>query len=136
MICIFYILFHADRFEQAFINSLLSENGANSSTYYWIGLHDQDVARYRWIPHNNYEVPLTFTNWNKHQPGNQFYKIIIHYNLDHLCFHTLLSSLILSSSCSSQCWGVRCHVRWPCSGTLGGKTLPVLQGFVSVQTKR
>lgn len=57
-----------NRFEQAFINSLLSENGANSSTYYWIGLHDQDVARYRWIPHNNYEVPLTFTNWNKHQP--------------------------------------------------------------------
>uniref|UniRef100_A0A3B4AHB7 Phospholipase A2 receptor 1 n=1 Tax=Periophthalmus magnuspinnatus TaxID=409849 RepID=A0A3B4AHB7_9GOBI len=42
---------------------------ANSSLFYWIGLRDQEDRReYRWIAHNNTEMPLTFTNWNKHQP--------------------------------------------------------------------
>ncbi|XP_072321542.1 secretory phospholipase A2 receptor [Eucyclogobius newberryi] len=58
-----------NKFEQAFVNSLLREKGANSSVFYWIGLRDQEDRRgYRWIAHNNTEVPLTFTNWNKHQP--------------------------------------------------------------------
>uniref|UniRef100_A0A3Q4N3Q5 Phospholipase A2 receptor 1 n=1 Tax=Neolamprologus brichardi TaxID=32507 RepID=A0A3Q4N3Q5_NEOBR len=62
----------AGRFEQAFVNSLLSESGAKSSMYYWIGLRDQDKGRkgeYRWLHHNGSSLPLTFTNWNKHQPG-------------------------------------------------------------------
>ncbi|KAK7877262.1 hypothetical protein WMY93_032016, partial [Mugilogobius chulae] len=55
--------------EQAFVNSLLKEKGANGSLFYWIGLRDQEDTRgYRWIAQNNTEVPLTFTNWNKHQP--------------------------------------------------------------------
>uniref|UniRef100_A0A3Q4HQQ4 Phospholipase A2 receptor 1 n=1 Tax=Neolamprologus brichardi TaxID=32507 RepID=A0A3Q4HQQ4_NEOBR len=61
----------AGRFEQAFVNSLLSESGAKSSMYYWIGLRDQDKGRkgeYRWLHHNGSSLPLTFTNWNKHQP--------------------------------------------------------------------
>uniref|UniRef100_A0A669B2C0 Phospholipase A2 receptor 1 n=1 Tax=Oreochromis niloticus TaxID=8128 RepID=A0A669B2C0_ORENI len=60
-----------NRFEQAFVNSLLSESGAKSSMYYWIGLRDQDQGRkgeYRWLHHNGSSLPLTFTNWNKHQP--------------------------------------------------------------------
>lgn len=60
------------RFEQAFVNSLLSESGANSSTSYWIDLTDMDdIGEYRWRPHNGSSLPLTFTNWNKHQPGRQ-----------------------------------------------------------------
>uniref|UniRef100_A0A671XU88 Phospholipase A2 receptor 1 n=1 Tax=Sparus aurata TaxID=8175 RepID=A0A671XU88_SPAAU len=56
-------------FEQAFINSLLSESGANSSTSYWIDLTDMDdMGEYRWRPHSGSSLPLTFTNWNKHQP--------------------------------------------------------------------
>lgn len=74
----FFLLFSslappAGRFEQAFVNSLLSESGAKSSMYYWIGLRDQDQGRkgeYRWLHHNGSSLPLTFTNWNKHQPGS------------------------------------------------------------------
>uniref|UniRef100_A0A3B4X721 Phospholipase A2 receptor 1 n=1 Tax=Seriola lalandi dorsalis TaxID=1841481 RepID=A0A3B4X721_SERLL len=59
-----------NRFEQAFLNSLLSERGANSSMSYWIDLVDQEEqGRYSWLPHNGSSLPLTFTNWNKHQPG-------------------------------------------------------------------
>uniref|UniRef100_A0A3Q3JVM7 Phospholipase A2 receptor 1 n=1 Tax=Monopterus albus TaxID=43700 RepID=A0A3Q3JVM7_MONAL len=58
-----------NRFEQAFVNSLLSESGANSSMYYWIGLMDQEnKGEYSWLVHNGSSLPLTFTNWNKHQP--------------------------------------------------------------------
>lgn len=62
---------YAGRFEQAFINSLLSASGANSSMYYWISLMDQGrKGEYSWLPHNGSSLPLTFTNWNKHQPGS------------------------------------------------------------------
>ncbi|XP_054627640.1 secretory phospholipase A2 receptor isoform X2 [Dunckerocampus dactyliophorus] len=58
-----------NRFEQAFVNSLLSANGANSSMYYWIGLVDvENQGEYRWLHVNGSTLPLTFTNWNKHQP--------------------------------------------------------------------
>ncbi|XP_075903763.1 secretory phospholipase A2 receptor isoform X2 [Nelusetta ayraudi] len=57
-----------NRFEQAFINSLLSESGANSSTHYWMGLMEaEDSKEYRWLTSVS-NMPLTFTNWNKHQP--------------------------------------------------------------------
>uniref|UniRef100_A0A3Q4I6W0 Phospholipase A2 receptor 1 n=1 Tax=Neolamprologus brichardi TaxID=32507 RepID=A0A3Q4I6W0_NEOBR len=65
-------LLTVENFEQAFVNSLLSESGAKSSMYYWIGLRDQDKGRkgeYRWLHHNGSSLPLTFTNWNKHQPS-------------------------------------------------------------------
>ncbi|KAG7482086.1 hypothetical protein JOB18_012771 [Solea senegalensis] len=58
-----------NRFEQAFVNSLLSERGANSSVYYWIHLRDDgEMGEYSWLLHNSSSLPLTFTNWNKHQP--------------------------------------------------------------------
>lgn len=69
---------HAGRFEQAYINSLLSASGANSSMYYWIGLMDQKRdehgEEYSWISLNGSSPPLTFTNWNKHQPGDKLFK--------------------------------------------------------------
>ncbi|XP_037549025.1 secretory phospholipase A2 receptor [Nematolebias whitei] len=58
-----------NRFEQAFVNSLLSASGANSSVFYWIGLMDRGrKGEYSWLPHNNSSLPLSFTNWNKHEP--------------------------------------------------------------------
>ncbi|TNN74512.1 Secretory phospholipase A2 receptor [Liparis tanakae] len=68
--CTAPLLTVANRFEQAFVNSLLSERGTgNSSRYYWIGLTDQEKrGEYSWLLHNSTSTPLTFTNWNKHQP--------------------------------------------------------------------
>ncbi|XP_056134083.1 secretory phospholipase A2 receptor [Lampris incognitus] len=58
-----------NRFEQAFVNSLLSELGANNSVQYWIALQDQNrTGEYSWLPHNGSSLPVTYTNWNKHQP--------------------------------------------------------------------
>lgn len=56
------------RFEQAFVNSLLSDSGANSSSFYWTGLADQENEGFYHPPHS-YGFTPTFTNWNKHQPG-------------------------------------------------------------------
>lgn len=57
------------RFEQAFVNSLLSERGANGSRDYWIALDDVDrTGEYRWTTPTAYRA-LTFSNWNRHQPG-------------------------------------------------------------------
>ncbi|XP_011608367.2 secretory phospholipase A2 receptor [Takifugu rubripes] len=71
--CHGHLLTVEDRFEQAFVNSLLSASGANSSLYYWIGLmstddDDDDDGTYIWDHNTDPPVPLTFTNWNKHQP--------------------------------------------------------------------
>uniref|UniRef100_A0A3B3XG56 Phospholipase A2 receptor 1 n=1 Tax=Poecilia mexicana TaxID=48701 RepID=A0A3B3XG56_9TELE len=67
--CMASLLTVENRFEQAFVNSLLSANGTNSSMNYWIGLKDQEKkGEYRWLPHNGSSLPLTFSNWNKHQP--------------------------------------------------------------------
>uniref|UniRef100_A0A3P9I5P8 Phospholipase A2 receptor 1 n=1 Tax=Oryzias latipes TaxID=8090 RepID=A0A3P9I5P8_ORYLA len=58
-----------NRFEQTFVNSLLSASGANCSRDYWIGLTDREnKGEYSWLPLNGSSPPLTFTNWNKHQP--------------------------------------------------------------------
>lgn len=67
----------ACRFEQAFINSLLSESGANSSMFYWIGLVGQEESgEYRWLSDSHSSMPLTFSNWNKHQPGSHIFLYI------------------------------------------------------------
>lgn len=59
------------RFEQAFVNSLLSASGANSGRYYWIGLTSTDAdGAYLWDHNTDPRAPLTYTNWNKHQPGS------------------------------------------------------------------
>uniref|UniRef100_A0A3Q2YRI2 Phospholipase A2 receptor 1 n=1 Tax=Hippocampus comes TaxID=109280 RepID=A0A3Q2YRI2_HIPCM len=62
-----------NRFEQAFVNSLLNANGANGSMSYWIGLMDSgERGEYRWLHNNGSTQPLTFTNWNKHQPVSAY----------------------------------------------------------------
>lgn len=70
------MFFHlTGRFEQAFVNSLLSASGANSSLYYWIGLMStDDDGAYLW-DYNDPLAPLTYTNWNKHQPGSMLSQV-------------------------------------------------------------
>lgn len=88
-------LFWIGRFEQAFVNSLLSASGANSSLYYWIGLmstdddDDDDDGTYIWDRNTDPLVPLTFTNWNKHQPGSQFL---------HVCYSELNTAKALGNN--------------------------------------
>uniref|UniRef100_A0A4W5N1L7 C-type lectin domain-containing protein n=1 Tax=Hucho hucho TaxID=62062 RepID=A0A4W5N1L7_9TELE len=62
-----------NRFEQAFLNSLVSEMGANGSVYYWTALQDQgNRGEYSWLGgHNGSTLPLLYTNWNRHQPGRE-----------------------------------------------------------------
>lgn len=58
-----------DRFEQAFLESLLDRAGASQGKYYWLGLQDRANSwEYRWLQHNGSDIPLTYTNWNRHQP--------------------------------------------------------------------
>lgn len=85
----------ACRFEQAFINSLLSESGANSSMFYWIGLVGlEESGEYRWLSDSLSSMPLTFSNWNKHQPGSHFFYVLL--NALHTRTHTLELYFLLS----------------------------------------
>uniref|UniRef100_A0A672SME5 Phospholipase A2 receptor 1 n=1 Tax=Sinocyclocheilus grahami TaxID=75366 RepID=A0A672SME5_SINGR len=57
------------RFEQTFLNSLISEMGGSQSRFYWTALQDQNrTGEYRWLTQNGSSAPLTYTNWNRHQP--------------------------------------------------------------------
>ncbi|XP_042590494.1 secretory phospholipase A2 receptor [Cyprinus carpio] len=57
------------RFEQAFLNSLISEKGGSETQSYWTALQDQNrTGEYRWLTQNGSSRPLTYTNWNRHQP--------------------------------------------------------------------
>ncbi|XP_028972623.2 secretory phospholipase A2 receptor [Esox lucius] len=59
-----------NRFEQAFLNSLLSELAPSGDAYYWTALQDQgNSGEYSWLGGaNGSTLPLVFTNWNRHQP--------------------------------------------------------------------
>ncbi|XP_030627762.1 secretory phospholipase A2 receptor [Chanos chanos] len=58
-----------NRFEQAFLNSLINELGGSDSQYYWTALQDQDnKGEYQWLTQNGSLIPATYTNWNRHQP--------------------------------------------------------------------
>ncbi|KAL1021870.1 hypothetical protein UPYG_G00019100 [Umbra pygmaea] len=59
-----------NRFEQAFLNSLIAELKANDSVYYWTTLQDQgNHGEYTWLEGQNGSTqPLVYTNWNRHQP--------------------------------------------------------------------
>ncbi|XP_076880752.1 secretory phospholipase A2 receptor isoform X2 [Brachyhypopomus gauderio] len=58
-----------DRFEQAFLNSLIDANNGSTSQLYWIALQDQNrTGEYRWLTQNGSTAPLTYSNWNHHQP--------------------------------------------------------------------
>lgn len=63
-----YILSYR-RFEQAFLNSLISAKNGPVSQFYWTALQDQNrTGSYRWLMQNGSTTPLTYTNWNRHQP--------------------------------------------------------------------
>ncbi|XP_016324044.1 secretory phospholipase A2 receptor-like [Sinocyclocheilus anshuiensis] len=57
------------RFEQTFLNSLISEMGGSQYRFYWTALQDQNrTGEYRWLTQNGSSATLTYTNWNRHQP--------------------------------------------------------------------
>ncbi|KAL2087574.1 hypothetical protein ACEWY4_016402 [Coilia grayii] len=58
-----------DRFEQAFLNSLLESSGALEGQHYWMALRDVNKTwDYKWLDQNGSSVPVSYTNWNRHQP--------------------------------------------------------------------
>lgn len=58
-----------DRFEQAFLNSLINAKNGAASQFYWTALQDQNrTGDYRWLMQNGSTTTLAYTNWNRHQP--------------------------------------------------------------------
>uniref|UniRef100_G1T882 Secretory phospholipase A2 receptor n=1 Tax=Oryctolagus cuniculus TaxID=9986 RepID=G1T882_RABIT len=59
----------ADRFEQAFITSLISSVVNMKDSYFWIALQDQnDTGEYTWKTAGQKSEPVQYTHWNAHQP--------------------------------------------------------------------
>uniref|UniRef100_A0A8C5R049 Phospholipase A2 receptor 1 n=1 Tax=Leptobrachium leishanense TaxID=445787 RepID=A0A8C5R049_9ANUR len=60
------------RFEQAFISSMISSKVPPEGKYLWIGLQGQtNSEEYTWIRSDNYQQPVTYTNWGKYQPSRK-----------------------------------------------------------------
>ncbi|XP_028835603.1 secretory phospholipase A2 receptor isoform X2 [Denticeps clupeoides] len=58
-----------DRFEQAFLNSLINAAAGPESRQYWTALQDRKLtSEYSWVGPNDTSSPLRYTNWNRHQP--------------------------------------------------------------------
>nr|XP_007963304.2 secretory phospholipase A2 receptor isoform X1 [Chlorocebus sabaeus]XP_007963305.2 secretory phospholipase A2 receptor isoform X1 [Chlorocebus sabaeus]XP_037857960.1 secretory phospholipase A2 receptor isoform X1 [Chlorocebus sabaeus] len=59
-----------NRFEQAFITSLISSVVKMKDSYFWIALQDQnDTGEYTWKPAGRKPEPVQYTHWNAHQPS-------------------------------------------------------------------
>ncbi|XP_045154042.1 secretory phospholipase A2 receptor [Echinops telfairi] len=59
----------ANRFEQAFITSLIGSVVKTKDGYFWIALQDQnDTGEYTWKAAGEKPEPVRFTYWNTHQP--------------------------------------------------------------------
>ncbi|KAL4608947.1 lymphocyte antigen 75-like [Arapaima gigas] len=59
-----------NRFEQAFINSLLREQVTAATNYFWTGLQDiKNVGEYQWVTTEGPGDRVTFTNWNAYEPA-------------------------------------------------------------------
>ncbi|XP_026076751.1 lymphocyte antigen 75-like isoform X1 [Carassius auratus] len=59
-----------NRFEQAFINSLLKELISTEVLYFWTGLQGSKGSReYQWIGQDGTSVPVTYTNWKRLEPA-------------------------------------------------------------------
>ncbi|XP_018091326.1 secretory phospholipase A2 receptor [Xenopus laevis] len=62
----------ANRFEQAFVNAMISNKTLAGDTYVWIGLQDQKYqGEYMWVENASHRQQVTFTHWNVHQPSRQ-----------------------------------------------------------------
>uniref|UniRef100_A0A8C4MYA7 Phospholipase A2 receptor 1 n=1 Tax=Equus asinus asinus TaxID=83772 RepID=A0A8C4MYA7_EQUAS len=58
-----------NRFEQAFITSLISSVVKTKNSYFWIALQDQnDTGEYTWKTAGQKSEPVQYTHWNAHQP--------------------------------------------------------------------
>lgn len=61
----------ANRFEQAFVNSMINHLVTSEDSYIWIALQDENSTReYRWKTNNGSPEALRYTNWNKYQPSS------------------------------------------------------------------
>ncbi|KAM4697888.1 secretory phospholipase A2 receptor [Rhinophrynus dorsalis] len=59
-----------DRFEQAFITSLISSKLLTGDHFFWIALQDQNnTGEYTWQINSTHQPAVSFTNWNEHQPS-------------------------------------------------------------------
>ncbi|KGL81862.1 Secretory phospholipase A2 receptor, partial [Tinamus guttatus] len=58
-----------NRFEQAFINSMIHSMVKSEKTYFWIGLQDlNNTGEYFWLTADGKNRSMSYANWNKHQP--------------------------------------------------------------------
>ncbi|XP_006636684.2 secretory phospholipase A2 receptor isoform X1 [Lepisosteus oculatus] len=58
-----------NRYEQAFLKSLLYNVSKDEDHYFWIALQDRNrTGEYSWLSQHGFSQPLLFTNWNKYQP--------------------------------------------------------------------
>ncbi|XP_007237400.3 lymphocyte antigen 75 [Astyanax mexicanus] len=60
-----------NRFEQAFINSLLKEHIGSESLFFWTGLQDsKGTGEYQWFSPSEQKDRVTYTNWRWPEPAN------------------------------------------------------------------
>ncbi|XP_033899686.3 secretory phospholipase A2 receptor isoform X1 [Acipenser ruthenus] len=60
-----------NRFEQAFINSLIQNVTNGSSLYFWTALQDRNkTGEYSWLTQKGSFQHVRYTNWNKYQPAS------------------------------------------------------------------
>ncbi|XP_064020388.1 secretory phospholipase A2 receptor [Pogoniulus pusillus] len=58
-----------NRFEQAFINSMIRSMVQSERTYFWIGLQDlNNTGEYFWLNAAGNNSSVSYTNWNKYEP--------------------------------------------------------------------
>ncbi|XP_069838885.1 secretory phospholipase A2 receptor isoform X2 [Dendropsophus ebraccatus] len=59
-----------NRFEQAFINSLISSKIIPGDSYFWIALQDiNKTGEYRWLLNGRENQDVRFTNWGTQEPS-------------------------------------------------------------------
>ncbi|XP_051528126.1 secretory phospholipase A2 receptor [Myxocyprinus asiaticus] len=96
------------RFEQAFVNSLISVMGGSDSRSYWTALQDRNrTGEYHWLIQNGSFIPLTYTNWNQHQPVSGGGCVLMsggqalgHWEVKH--FHTYKALAVCTQEVSSN----------------------------------